>query len=44
VLPCFAVREVLRGLPFLHHVPQYIFDWLLDCGQLLGAEADRASS
>ncbi|KAL4858875.1 Protein ACTIVITY OF BC1 COMPLEX KINASE 3 [Chlorella vulgaris] len=30
-----SVREVLRGLPFLHHVPQYIFDWLLDCGQLL---------
>ena len=31
-----SVREVLRGLPFLHHVPPDMFDWMLERGQLLG--------
>jgi hypothetical protein len=31
-----SVREVLRGLPFFHHVPQSLFNWLLEQGQLLG--------
>ena len=31
-----SVREVLRGLPFLHHVPPDVFDWMLECGQLRG--------
>lgn len=31
-----SVREVLRGLPFLHHVPQPLFEWLLERGRLLG--------
>ena len=29
------MREVLRGLPFLHHVPALLFDWLLERGELL---------
>ena len=32
-----AVREVLRGLPFLAHLPEPLFDALLERGQLLGA-------
>ena len=31
-----AVREVLRGLPFLAHVPEPVFDALLERGTLLG--------
>ena len=31
-----SVVEVLRGLPFLHHLPATLFDWLLERGQLLG--------
>lgn len=33
---CCAVREVLRGLPFLQQVPEPLFDALLERGQLMG--------
>jgi hypothetical protein len=36
-----SVREVLRGLPFLHHVPPDMFDWMLERGQLLGKLCGR---
>lgn len=34
-----SVREVLRGLPFLAHLAEPLFDALLDRGALLGAPA-----
>lgn len=36
---CPAVREVLRGLPFLQQVSEPVFDALLERGQLIGAAA-----
>ena len=30
------VLQVLRSLPFLHSVPEHVFEVLLDKGQLLG--------
>ncbi len=47
-LPCYSMScesctvslllQVLRSLPFLHSVPEHVFEVLLDKGQLLGEQ------